>query len=279
MGRLTTISLILGFAFFLSPAARAQTVGVTLSGHVTGPAQSVIEQATVSLKNSSTGESRQVETDPSGSFTLLNVAPDSYELSVSAPGYQTKTDSLIVRPGAAQTVDVMLDPQSPGLSLGDLGIPEAAARGNPEAQVMLDRRTHMLQVHQRLGLVTAAPMLASILTSFSAKSGRFGASSPTGRDLHAVLGTATAGLYVATAYFAIRAPSVPGMESRGHIRLHKALAWIHGPGMVLTPTLGAMAFSQESKGQRVHGIASLHSPVAVATFGAFVGAMLSISIR
>ena len=274
-----TVSLMLGLALLLPLTARAQPAGVRLSGHVTGPAQSVIAHASVSLKNAATGESRQTDTDPSGAYTFLNVSPATYELSVAAPGYQTKTDTLIVRPGGEQTMDVMLAAQAPQLSLGDLGIPEAAAKGNPEAQARLDRRSHMLQIHQRLGLITAAPMLASILTSLNAKSGRFSAASPAGRDLHAVLGTTTAGLYAATAYFAIRAPGVPGTETRGHIRLHKALAWIHGPGMVLTPTLGAMAFSQESKGQRVHGIASLHGPVSVVTFGAFAGAMLSVSIK
>ena len=59
-----------------------------------------------------------------------------------------------------------------------------------------------------------------------------------------------------SAYYAIRAPRIPGTETHGQIRVHKALAWIHGPGMILTPILGAMAFDQKSKGEKVHGIAS-----------------------
>ena len=62
-------------------------------------------------------------------------------------------------------------------------------------------------------------------------------------------------MYFMTAYFAIRAPKIPGTKTRGPIRLHKALAWIHGPGMILTPILGAMAFAQKSRGEKVHGIA------------------------
>jgi hypothetical protein len=134
----------------------------------------------------------------------------------------------------------------------------------------------MLKVHQTLGLITAAPMLATVLTG-SFAGGR--ATSSTNRDLHVGLGSLTAGMYFTTAYFAIAAPKIKGTRTRGPIRLHKALAWIHGPGMVLTPILGAMAYSQKSKGERVHGIASAHGPVAVVTAAAYGLALLSVSIK
>ncbi len=68
------------------------------------------------------------------------------------------------------------------------------------------------------------------------------------------LGTGTAALYFTTAYFAIRAPKVAGTQTHGPIRLHKALAWIHGTGLVLTPILGAMAFQQKSNGEKVDAV-------------------------
>ena len=61
--------------------------------------------------------------------------------------------------------------------------------------------------------------------------------------------------------------------------MHKALAWIHGPGMVLTPILGAIAFDQKSKGERVHGIASAHGAVAIVTAAAYGAAILSVSVK
>jgi hypothetical protein len=79
-------------------------------------------------------------------------------------------------------------------------------------------------------------------------------SSTTSRDLHAALGGLTGDLYGITAYYAIRAPRVPGTETRGPIRFHKVMAWIHGPGMIATPILGIMAFDQKNKGEKVHGI-------------------------
>jgi hypothetical protein len=49
--------------------------------------------------------------------------------------------------------------------------------------------------------------------------------------------------------------------------------------MVLTPILGAMAYSQRNSGQKVHGIASAHSAVAAATGVAYGLAMLSLMIK
>jgi len=86
-------------------------------------------------------------------------------------------------------------------------------------------------------------------------------------------------LYFATAYFAIRAPRIKDTPKRGPIRFHEAMAWIHGPGMILTPILGAIAYEQKSKGERVHGIAQAHGPVAIVTAGAFGAALLSVSIK
>ena len=62
-------------------------------------------------------------------------------------------------------------------------------------------------------------------------------------------------------------------------RFHEAMAWIHGPGMILTPILGAMAFSQKNNGEKVHGIAAAHGPVAIVTAGAFGAALLSVSVK
>jgi hypothetical protein len=49
--------------------------------------------------------------------------------------------------------------------------------------------------------------------------------------------------------------------------------------MILTPILGAIAFDQESKGEKVHGIASALAPVAIVTAAASGAAILSVSIN
>lgn len=161
-------------------------------------------------------------------------------------------------------------------SLSDLGFSPAETQSDVQRQALLDKRTHMLKIHQRMGLITALPLVATVISGAGA--GGKSTSSST-RDLHAALGSVTAGLYFSTAYFAIRAPRIPGTKTRGPIRVHKALAWVHGPGMILTPILGAMAFEQKSNGEKIHGIASAHAPVAIVTAGAYGAALLAVSVK
>jgi hypothetical protein len=175
-------------------------------------------------------------------------------------------------------------PQNPGTapSLGDLGFTPQQTEANAKLQAMLDRRTRMLKIHQRLGLITTLPMAATLITGPMAKAkGKNGQTitEPTqaNLDFHAALGGATTVLYGATAYYAIFAPKIPGSKRRGAIRLHRALAFVHGPGMIATPILGAMAFKQEQAGEKVHGIASAHGPVAWATVIAYGAAIISVS--
>jgi hypothetical protein len=166
------------------------------------------------------------------------------------------------------------NPQAP--SLQDLGLSPSQTQSDPQLQARLDRRAHMLKIHQRLGLITTIPMIATVATSFGA-GGR--STSTSDRWAHMALGSVTTDLYFTTAYFAIRAPRIPGTQTRGQTRVHKALAWVHGPGMILTPILGAIAFDQRSKGERVHGIASAHGAVAIVTAGAYAAALLSVSFK
>lgn len=273
--RMKFVYIIAIFALFLAvpDAVRAQATGATLSGAITGPSGQAVAKAKIALKNLATGQSAEAQSDAAGAYTVPNLAPGKYEVSVSADGFSTTTESVTLAAGASQQLNVAL---SSVLSLQGLGFPQGETQGSAQEQARLNKRTHMLKVHQTLGLITAAPMLATVITGGMAGGRK---TSSTDRDLHVGLGSLTAGMYFTTAYFAIAAPKIEGTKTRGPIRLHKALAWIHGPGMVLTPILGAMAYSQKSKGERVHGIASAHGPVAVVTAAAYGLALLSVSIK
>lgn len=170
----------------------------------------------------------------------------------------------------------------PAPSLGDLGFSQEQTQADPHLQAMLEKRTSMLKIHQRLGLITAIPMVAAVITGPMAKAkGKNGEpiKEPTqaNLDFHAALGGVTTGLYVATAYYAIRAPRVRGTHKHGAIKVHEALAFIHGPGMIVTPILGIMAYKQENAGEKVHGIASAHGPVAVVTAAAYGASIVAVS--
>jgi hypothetical protein len=161
-------------------------------------------------------------------------------------------------------------------SLEDLGFSASQAKGDAKQQALLDKRARMLKTHQRLGLITTIPLIATVATSLNAGGKN---TSTASRDLHTALGGLTGDLYFISAYYAIRAPRVAGTQTRGPIRFHKAMAWIHGPGMIVTPILGIMAFDQKNKGEKVHGIAQAHGPIAIVTAGAYGAALLSVSVK
>ncbi|HEY6272307.1 MAG TPA: carboxypeptidase-like regulatory domain-containing protein [Terriglobales bacterium] len=270
------------FFLLLSTPMWGQAGGATLSGTVRGPLAKPIANANVSVKNVGTGQLLKTQTDSTGAYELTNLPAGDYEVSVSAVGLDAKVATLLIAAGAKQTFDATLTiPSGAGgaPTLADLGISPVQAMGNPQYQALLDKRSHMLQVHQRLGLIATAPMVAALFTSTGATGHHGMPGSASGRNLHTVLGAATADLYFTSAYFAIRAPKVPGVQAHGPIRVHKALAWIHGPGMILTPILGAIAYNQLSNNERVHGIAKYHSDVAAVTAAAYGAAIISVSVK
>jgi hypothetical protein len=277
----------------------AQTAATgTLRGTVADSLGSAVSNATVTVTRADSGQIRSAITGPDGGYKF-DLPPGNYRVKFEAPGFKTLEipsatvnatttavldekleagEAITAKPAPAQQDNLPNAPSSSTTapSLSDLGLSPAEIQGNPREQALLDKRTHMLKIHQRLGLITTVPLIATVVTSLNAGGKN---TSTASRDLHTALGGLTGDLYFMTAYYAIRAPRVPGTETRGPIRFHKAMAWIHGPGMILTPILGIMAFDQKNKGERVHGIASAHGPVAIVTAGAFGAALLSVSVK
>jgi hypothetical protein len=276
----------------------AQTSTGVVRGTVGDESGKAVRNASVTATSIDTGQKQTAITGSDGTYKLELPAGD-YRLTFEATGFTTFEISSAT---VSATVPVVLDgklekgeqvngkatptqqenlPNAPSSSttapsLSDLGLTPEQTQGNAREQALLDKRTHMLKIHQRMGLITTIPLIATVAISFNA-GGK--STSSASRDLHAALGGLTGDLYGITAYYAIRAPRVPGTKKRGPIKFHEAMAWIHGPGMILTPILGIMAFDEKNKGEKVHGIASAHNPVAIVTAGAFGAALLSVSVK
>ncbi len=195
--------------------------------------------------------------------------------SAQDPQLQDKQQPSQQQPRPSGDQNPPTPPAAP--SLEDLGLTPEQTNGDNKQQALLDKRTQMLKIHQRLGLITVIPVAAACISSVGAppEHGNYG--NTTSRDVHVALGGVAIGMYAATAIYAIRAPRVSNEPARGGIKLHKYLIYLHAPGMILTPILGAMAFNQINSGQKVHGIASAHGAVAVVTAASYGAAIIAVS--
>jgi hypothetical protein len=284
----------------LAPSLMAQTAGTgALTGRVTDASGGVVANATVTATSIDTGQARSATTGTDGTYKFDLLPPGNYRVKFEAAGFKTmEIPSATVNGTETAVLDGKLEvgeeingkptpapqdnlPNAPSSSttapsLQDLGLSPEQTQGSAQDQARLDKRTHMLKIHQRLGLITIAPLVATFITSAGAGGKK---TSTTDRTVHTILGAASSDLYFMTAYYAIRAPKIPGTETRGPIRLHKALAWIHGPGMILTPILGVIAYDQKNRGEKVHGLGAAHLPVAIVTGAAFGVAVMSVSVK
>jgi hypothetical protein len=72
----------------------------------------------------------------------------------------------------------------------------------------------MLRIHQRLGLITLAPLAGACISSaFAPPDLKKGKDNATGRDIHVGLGAASVTMYAFTASYAIRAPPTGGLAA------------------------------------------------------------------
>lgn len=101
--------LAIVFCLFVSVTARAQVTGATLTGTVTDPSGGVVVSASVSVKNTATGTSRDGITDSAGLYTIANLVPGPYAVKVAATGFSSAVQSnLTLAVGQQQQLNFSL---------------------------------------------------------------------------------------------------------------------------------------------------------------------------
>ena len=110
MNRGVIKSLLLGsiFVLLLSMPTRAQVVGATVSGTITDVKGDPIPNAKVSAKDAATGVSTSTTTNSYGAFSIANLNPADYEVSVSAAGFSTTMTRVTLTVGAKQELNLTL---------------------------------------------------------------------------------------------------------------------------------------------------------------------------
>lgn len=129
------------------------------------------------------------------------------------------------------------------------------------------RRT-MFKIHQTIGLLTAAGMLAQGIVGAKLYKGNYNI-----KDVHEGLATGINIGYATTALMAFTAPP-PLLNRKGfnNIKLHKILAYTHLTGMIATNVLA------DKIGQNPN-LKPVHRAVAMTTFGAYAVAIASIKFE
>src|SRR5260370_2819595 len=97
--------LVLSAMLVVSPStvgnipAFSQVTGATRSGLVKDASGAIVPNASISIKNSATGETREVTTNASGFYSAPNLLPGSYDVAVTATEF-----TRLVQAGVTLTV-------------------------------------------------------------------------------------------------------------------------------------------------------------------------------
>lgn len=112
----------------LAGTAHAQAVGAALSGLITDEKGGAVPGATVSIKNLGTGVVREVSTNGDGFYSAPNLLPGTYEVRVTAQGFQTLVQKEIgLTVGAQQALNL-------SLKVGQLNQTVVVSAAPPEVQ-------------------------------------------------------------------------------------------------------------------------------------------------
>jgi hypothetical protein len=104
------VLLVLTGLFLVAAAVFAQSASGTITGVVTDPAGAVIAGAAVQGKNVETGVVYPGVTTATGRYTLLQVPPGNYEVTVSVQGFKKYVrQALTVQAAQTLPVDITLE--------------------------------------------------------------------------------------------------------------------------------------------------------------------------
>src|SRR5215831_19078313 len=148
MRRLSYILLAACVLLFVVSGGWAQTETGQITGVVADPQGGTVAGAKIQVKNLATGASRDAESDEHGSYTVPNLLPAVYEVTVEATGFSKLVRQIDVPVGTKVTLNLQV-------SLGASStVVEVVAGG--AAQVNVESQT--------LGGVISAQQVNNLLT-------------------------------------------------------------------------------------------------------------------
>jgi len=137
----------------------AQSLGNagTITGTVTDPTGAALPNATITVHNPVTGYSQTVTTESNGSFRLVNLPPNPYHLQITASGFATFTEDVVIRNSLPLKVKAEL-------ALADYGMASRTAFAN--AKDLASGEAHLyrgIMLYRRKDFARAEDEFASAL--------------------------------------------------------------------------------------------------------------------
>lgn len=108
--RFSILALVGLFVVFTATLLVAQTTLSTgsINGTVTDPSGAVVSDAKVSITNTSTGQSVALTSNSAGAFSTGPLPPGTYKVQVTAKGFSTVSQTVVVQVGNTATVNPKL---------------------------------------------------------------------------------------------------------------------------------------------------------------------------
>ncbi|MGH9841060.1 MAG: carboxypeptidase regulatory-like domain-containing protein [Blastocatellia bacterium] len=95
-------------AIALSASVVAQGIRATVTGRVTDSSGAVVPNATVTITNTGTNETRKVQTSDEGEYTIPQLPPGDYSLTAEQTGFKKLVQRFTLETGQSARVDLTL---------------------------------------------------------------------------------------------------------------------------------------------------------------------------
>ncbi|MGH9356303.1 MAG: carboxypeptidase regulatory-like domain-containing protein, partial [Terriglobia bacterium] len=154
---------------FIPCRVGAQVSGGDVSGTISGPSGAALPNARVSLTNVGTGFTRSARSDERGFYTIPNLAPGNYEMTVSTPNFVTQMRTgITLTVGGKLALNIAMQPGDPQevarRAASAASQSSSPAAGNVSAATV---RNTPLNGRDWAQLVTLQPGVTSIQTGSS----------------------------------------------------------------------------------------------------------------
>jgi hypothetical protein len=104
-----SLGILALFAFLCTVSLMGQQTQASLTGQVLDPQGASIADATVTVTNTDTAIARVAKTDTSGRYTVINLNPGKYAISVQSTGFsEKKLSGIVLAVGQSEHQDVAL---------------------------------------------------------------------------------------------------------------------------------------------------------------------------